>query len=101
VEALPGVEAVTFTSFQPLTNSRPERRFSILDGAEDAASYCVVATNFFSVYRVRLLQGRTFDRFDRAGSPAVAIVGEFNDERVVGRVWPAAENHVVVLELTY
>jgi hypothetical protein len=30
-----------------------------------------------------------------------AIVGEFNDERIVGRSWPVADNHVVVLELTY
>jgi pimeloyl-ACP methyl ester carboxylesterase len=29
-----------------------------------------------------------------------AIVGEFNDERIVGRVWPAADNQVTVLELT-
>ncbi|MEJ6024354.1 twin-arginine translocation pathway signal [Ramlibacter sp. PS4R-6] len=30
-----------------------------------------------------------------------AVVAEFNGERVVGRSWPAAENHVSVLELTY
>ena len=30
-----------------------------------------------------------------------AIVGEFNDERIVGRVWPVADNQVTVLELTY
>jgi pimeloyl-ACP methyl ester carboxylesterase len=30
-----------------------------------------------------------------------AIVGEFNDERIVGRTWPVADNHVVVLELTH
>ncbi len=30
-----------------------------------------------------------------------SVVGEFDDERIVGRVWPAADNHVVVLELTY
>ncbi|MEO8835658.1 MAG: alpha/beta fold hydrolase [Caldimonas sp.] len=30
-----------------------------------------------------------------------AVVGEFNGERIVGRAWPAAENNVVVLELTY
>jgi len=29
-----------------------------------------------------------------------SIVGEFNDERIVGRTWPAAANHVVLLELT-
>jgi len=30
-----------------------------------------------------------------------AVVGEFNDERIVGRTWPVADNHVVVLELTH
>jgi len=30
-----------------------------------------------------------------------AVVGEFNGERLVGRAWPAAEGHVVLLELTY
>jgi triacylglycerol lipase len=34
------------------------------------------------------------------GLPRV-VVGEFNGERVVGRSWPAKENHVSVLELTY
>ena len=28
------------------------------------------------------------------------VVGEFNGERIVGRTWPAADNQVVVLELT-
>jgi hypothetical protein len=36
-----------------------------------------------------------------ADAPARAVVGEFNDERIVGRTWPAADNHIVVLELTY
>jgi pimeloyl-ACP methyl ester carboxylesterase len=30
-----------------------------------------------------------------------AVAGEFNGERIVGRAWPAAGNHVVVLELTH
>ena len=29
-----------------------------------------------------------------------AVVGEFNGERIVGRAWPAANNDVVLLELT-
>jgi hypothetical protein len=29
------------------------------------------------------------------------VVAEFNGERVVGRSWPATENHVSILELTY
>ncbi len=30
-----------------------------------------------------------------------AVVGEFNGERIVGRAWPAANNEVVLLELTH
>ena len=36
-----------------------------------------------------------------SGANERAVVGEFNDEGVVGRTWPVAANHVVVLELTY
>ena len=32
---------------------------------------------------------------------ARAVVGEFNGERIVGRVWPAANNELAYLELTY
>ena len=35
-----------------------------------------------------------------ADAAARPIVGEFNDERIVGRVWPAADNQVTMLELT-
>jgi hypothetical protein len=34
-------------------------------------------------------------------APGRAVVGEFNGERIVGRAWPAANNELVVLELTY
>ncbi len=30
-----------------------------------------------------------------------AVVGQFNDERIVGRAWPAANDELVTLELTY
>jgi triacylglycerol lipase len=44
--------------------------------------------------------GVSSSRIRPAGAPR-AVVGEFNGERIVGRNWPAAENHVAVLELTY
>jgi hypothetical protein len=34
-------------------------------------------------------------------APNRAVPAEFNGERIVGRAWPAADNHVVFLELTY
>jgi triacylglycerol lipase len=37
----------------------------------------------------------------RPAGAARAVVAEFNGERVVGRTWPLADNHVSVLELTY
>jgi hypothetical protein len=36
-----------------------------------------------------------------ANAASRSIVAEFNGEHVVGRVWPAANNEVAVLELTY
>jgi hypothetical protein len=44
--------------------------------------------------------GVSASRLKPTGLPR-AIVAEFNGERVVGRTWPLAENHVSVLELTY
>ena len=32
-------------------------------------------------------------------APNRAVTGEFNGERIAGRAWPAAGNHVVLLEL--
>ena len=40
-------------------------------------------------------------RLKLADAAPRAIVGSFNDERIVGRTWPIADNQVVVLELTY
>lgn len=39
-------------------------------------------------------------RLKPAGGPRT-VVAEFNGERIVGRSWPLAENHVSVFELTY
>ena len=44
--------------------------------------------------------GVAASRLKPTGLPRT-IVGEFNGERVIGRTWPLAENHVSVLELTY
>ena len=30
-----------------------------------------------------------------------AVIGLFNEERIVARAWPAAENRIAVAELTY
>jgi hypothetical protein len=45
--------------------------------------------------------GVASSRIKPSGALARAITGEFNGERVTGRTWPASENQVSILELTY
>jgi hypothetical protein len=46
----------------------------------------------------RVNQAKLMLTADRVGG---AVVGTFNDERLVGRAWPAANNEISFLELTY
>ena len=77
-----------------VTLSRPRGYFGVprdriaLDGTSPPAD---IPRGVAGVSTVRLKLADTSPR---------AIVGEFNDERIVGRTWPVADNHVVVLELT-
>lgn len=45
--------------------------------------------------------GVSSSKIKPTGPLARPVVAEFNGERVVGRTWPAAQNHLVILELTY
>ena len=45
--------------------------------------------------------GVSSSRLKLATAQSRPVIAEFNGERVVGRTWPAAENHLAVLELTY
>ena len=45
--------------------------------------------------------GVSASRLRVADTPGRAVVGKFNGERIVGRAWPADQNNVVMLELTY
>jgi len=78
-----------------VTLTRPRGYFGVprdriaLDGTSPPVG---IPTGVAGVASARL---RVVDAGERA------IVGEFNDERIVGRTWPVADNHVVVLELTY
>ena len=97
-----------------IVNLRPER---LADADRDAKALVTLARprGYFGVPRDRIVldgasppagipsgvAGVATARVKVADATPRAIVGEFNDERIVGRTWPVAENHVVVLELTY
>ena len=76
-----------------LTFTRPRGYFSlprdrvVFDGIDPAPGIARGVANF-SVSKIKL-----------PAAPPRAVVGEFNGERIVARSWPAADNHVVLLEL--
>lgn len=103
-----------FPRSSSIVSLHPERR---IDADRTAHSLVTLdrARGYFGIGRDRIaLDGVSPPAGVAAGVPSVssvrvkvadagerAIVGEFNDERIVGRTWPAADNHVVVLELSY
>jgi pimeloyl-ACP methyl ester carboxylesterase len=49
----------------------------------------------------RGVPGVAVSKLKLPAGPQRAVAGQFNDERIVGRTWPLAENHLVLLELQY
>ena len=103
-----------FPRSSSVVSLRPER---LADADRDAKSLVTLTRprGYFGVPRDRIaldgtsppagipsgVAGVATARVKVADASERAIVGEFNDERIVGRTWPVADNHVVVLELTY
>jgi predicted permease len=88
IEALPGLEAAAIARVVPLTGEREGGRFWLPgeygdDRAIDA-SQNIVTPGYFRVLGLPLIAGRNFDRSDRAGAPAVAIV----NETLARTAWP-------------
>jgi predicted permease len=78
--AIPGADAAAFSVFYPgylsFPDSIPRDKISVPGGADAAAVSDSVSPGFFDLYSIALLRGRDFTWFDRAASPAVAIVNE-------------------------
>ena len=83
--AAPGVTAVSFTQWVPLTNERAETSIAVdgftppagrsRDGTVDV-DFDIVAPDFLDVLRIPLLRGRAFAATDDAAAPQVALVNE-------------------------
>lgn len=91
VESLPGVEAAATTCSLPLEPSfglpfvvegRPDAD-SLSKGGGDWRS---VSPNYFSVFRIPILQGRAFTVGDSTGAAGVVII----NESMAKRFWPKA-----------
>jgi predicted permease len=89
--ALPGVEAAGAISHLPFDTDLPNwyspyrpQGFTADQAAAMVADLRCVTPGYFTAIGTRLVAGRFFDRQDRAGSRAVAIV----DEMLAGSTWP-------------
>jgi pimeloyl-ACP methyl ester carboxylesterase len=103
-----------FPRSSSVVSLRPER---LADADRDARSLVTLTRprGYFGVPRDRItldgasppagipsgVAGVSTARAKIADATDRPVIGEFNDERIVGRIWPLADNHVVVLELTY
>jgi putative ABC transport system permease protein len=97
IKALPGVEAVAFTSILPLSGTNSDSSFAI-EGRDPMVEKVYpdeeirnITPEYFSVIKVPLLQGRFFNDGDQFDGPGVVIVNNafakkwFPNQEAVGK----------------
>ena len=90
VAVLPGVQAASFSTLQPLSGAARNDPFAIegrpLDPAKlTSAGWQMVGANYLRALGIPLVQGRDFTPQDMAqGAPAVAVI----NESMAARYWP-------------
>jgi predicted permease len=103
LRGLPGVTHVGAIQHLPMTGYnwtaqiRPVERPKRPGETPTTAIWRFVAWNYFEAMRIPLLAGRRFDRTDRNGSPAVAIVNEAYARREYGDVRSAIGRRVMTV----
>ena len=93
LERLPGVTSVAFTNQLPASGGSNYLSFGI-DGRDDPpagtpqdAQRYVVTPEYFRLFEIPLLKGRTFTEQDREGSMDVAVINQM----LARRHWPDAD----------
>jgi pimeloyl-ACP methyl ester carboxylesterase len=102
-----------FTRSSQIVNLRPER---LADADRSAGAVVAMSrpSGYFGVPRDRIaldgtsppagippgVAGVSEARLRIADASERPVTGEFNEERIVGRTWPVAGNHLTLLELT-
>jgi putative ABC transport system permease protein len=107
VKTIPGVRAVTASSFVPMSGTVVSRRVA-LDSAPVTAFAAWALPDYFSVMHMRIAAGRSFLETDRPGTVPVAMVNQALAARlrsdgnvlgarisVAGRSTPAVERVIV------
>src|SRR6266852_3178094 len=95
VERLPGVVAVGYTTWIPLTNEGGATGITLEGHPEPAPGQTpipnvrIVSRNYMKALRMKLVQGRLIDEHDGNGTPLVALI----NETMARSLWPG-ENPV-------
>lgn len=90
VQALPGVQSVSFGTNQPLSGTAGSDPFAIegrkLDPSNlTSAGWQLVGANYLKTLGIQLVKGRDFTAEDmQQGAPPVAVI----NERMAARYWP-------------
>jgi predicted permease len=89
LEATPGIEAVGYGMFMPLSNSTNRSRARAGDVADEdagtAVQYGFADAGYFEAVSTPVVAGRAFDDSDRTGPPVVVINGTLEQS-----LWPGA-----------
>jgi predicted permease len=87
IAAIPGIERVAMSTQIPMGGYNPPLLVDVQSlrdpGLQPVLHSFQVSPGYFETMRVRIVRGRTFNEFDRAGSEPVAIVSE----AAVRRFW--------------
>jgi predicted permease len=90
IAAIPGVEQVAWIQFPPLgimgeaAEVAPEPRPSDPDWRPPFAAEADISPEYFETARMRLIEGRSFDVRDRAGSTPVVVI----NQTLASLFWP-------------
>jgi putative ABC transport system permease protein len=90
VEHLPAVLAAGYTTWIPLTNEGGATGITIeghpepAPGQQPIPNVRIISCNYMAVLRMKLVQGRLFDKRDASGSPLVALI----NQTMARNLWP-------------
>ncbi|HEV2129761.1 MAG TPA: ABC transporter permease, partial [Longimicrobiaceae bacterium] len=84
LEAVPGVEAVSYARVVPLTGMQMVTLLHIGGESRGDADFNVVSGEYFRTLQIPVVRGRGFDERDREGSPPVAVI----NESAARQLWP-------------
>ena len=98
LHSVPGVRSTAYVMVVPFGGRRGGTDIVPYPGAKPVqVDFNVISAEYFTTIGIPLIRGRLFDRRDRAGAPAVAIV----NEQMAHQFWPGQDPIGKQIQLEY